>query len=121
MQGKDVSGCWDGYSWMPFYMGTKFYASFSHHHDFDPAPKNHAVPQYGIFARLYYSCITKSNESQAAKYTALNCGGPHFRYNMELDALEHQEILQAKGIAPEEVRHPAAQARLDAVEKIETA
>jgi hypothetical protein len=48
-----------------------------------------------------------------------NHGPPHYQYPATFDELDHSELLQAKGISPAEVRHPNAQARLEA--SIETA
>lgn len=89
--------------------GHSYASSFSHLHDFEPAPTNHACPHYGIFGKSYnYWVVKGSTQSAAKKYTAKDHGPPSYRYSPELDALEHNEILQEKGIAPEEVRHPAA-------------
>lgn len=54
MHGKEVNGIWDGYTWMPFYLGHSYASSFSHTHDFEPATYNHMVPNYGIFSRMYF-------------------------------------------------------------------
>jgi sulfide:quinone oxidoreductase len=117
MHGRDVNGIWDGYSWMPFYMGHTYAAGFSHNHDFEPAAMNHATPSHGIFSKFYYKkVILNDNQGAAKKYNNKDHGPPHYRYSAEMDALEHNEVLQAKGIAPEEVRHPAAQARMAEVE-----
>jgi hypothetical protein len=115
MNGRDCNGIHDGYSWMPFYMGHTYSSSFSHTHDFEPATTNHISPQYGIFAKahFYFSCLT-FKPSAAIKYTKDNHGPPNFSTIKVHDELEHNEILQAAGVLPEEVRHPAQQARLSA-------
>jgi len=66
---------------------------------------------------MYYSRVVLSgNQGAAKKYNNKDHGPPHYRYSAEIDTLEHSEILQANGVTPEEVRHPAAQARIAPVE-----
>lgn len=57
LAGRDVNGIWDGYSWMPFLMGHSYAAGFSHHHDYEPAPYNHAFPSHGVSSWMYYSQV----------------------------------------------------------------
>jgi len=81
LDGKDCNGIYDGATFMPFLLGHSYASNFQHLHDFEPMQMNHYVPHYG--------------KHWSATY----------------DELEHNEYLLSKGIKPEEVRHPAAQAR----------
>lgn len=115
VHGKDCNAIYDGYTFMPFYVGHSYASNFQHLHDFEPAPMNHWVPQYGVFARAYFGRMLKSQQGQGEKYGNFKKthGPPHYSYAATYDDLEHNEILQKHGVAPEEVRHPSAQARIN--------
>ena len=115
LEGKDCNAIYDGYQYMPFYLGSTFGGGFSHLHDFEPASTNDSVPHYGIFSRLYFSYMMKNQQGMGEKYTssAKNQGPPHYHYAARYDELEHNEYLQARQIEPNEVRHPNAQRRLE--------
>ena len=115
LHGRDCNAIYDGYSYMPMYLGHSYCTAFSHLHDFEPAPKNHMVPHYGIFSRYYFGKQISSSAKEAAAYSdgAKNHGPPHFHYSALHDDLEHNELLAAKGISADEVRHPNAHARIE--------
>jgi len=116
MNGRDCNAIYDGYSYFPMYLGQSYCTAFSHLHDYEPAPRNHMVPHYGIFSNIYFSRQIASSMAQAKKFSdsTKNHGPPHYRYAATYDDLEHNELLKLKGIDAEEVRHPNAQARIDA-------
>merc|ERR1712160_138108 len=106
---------YDGYSYMPLYLGHSYCTAFSHLHDFQPAPRNHMVPHFGIFSRYYFGkqIGSSAKESEAYSDGKKNHGPPNFHYSANYDDLEHSEILAAKGVTPEEVRHPNALNRIE--------
>ena len=114
LEGKECNAIYDGYQYMPFYLGTTYGAGFSHLHDFEPAPTNDSVPHYGIFSNLYFNYMMGNQQKMGEKYTsfAKNQGPPHYHYPANYDALEHNEYLQSRQIELDEVRHPNAQKRL---------
>lgn len=116
LQGKDVNGIYDGYTYMPLLLGNSYATCFQHLHDFEAAPKNHWVPHYGIFSQRYFHYMMKGELNAAVAYSSFkkDHGPPHKRYAAEYDELEHNEYLKGRNVQPEEVRHPAAQARIDA-------
>jgi sulfide:quinone oxidoreductase len=115
LEGKECNAIYDGYQYMPFYLGTTYGAGFSHLHDFEPAPTNDSVPHYGVFSNLYFNYMMKNQQGMGEKYTtfAKSQGPPHYHYPANYDALEHNEYLQARGIDLSEVIHPNAQKRLE--------
>lgn len=77
------------------YLGHSYATSFSHLHDFEPAPKNHAVPHYGIFSRLYFDQLHRGLLSSSGKYSGFkkNHGPPHYSYNPRPFELEDNDYL----------------------------
>ena len=118
LQGKDVNGIYNGYSWMPFYLGHSQASNFQHLHDFEPAPMNHYVPHYGVFSRFYFGRMMKSQLGAANNYGGIkkDHGPPYGKFSAEYDELEHNEYLKSNQVPLEEVRHPSATARLQASE-----
>ena len=114
LEGKECNAIYDGYTWMPFYLGNTYGAGFSHLHDFEPAPTNDSVPHYGVFSNLYFNYMMNYQLSSGDKYTnfAKNQGPPHWHYPARFDALEHNQYLEQRAIPLEEVRHPNANRRL---------
>ena len=114
LEGKDTNAIYDGYQYMPFYLGLRYAAGFSHLHDYEPAPTNDSVPHYGVFSNIYFNYMMSNQQGMGAKYTgfAKNQGPPHYHYAARFDTLENNEYLQARQIELEEVRHPDAQKRL---------
>jgi len=115
IEGKDVNGVYDGYSYQPLILGHSYATGFSHTHDFEPTPTNHWAPHYGIFAQRYFHYALKGEHKASVKYTDFkkNHGPPYSRFPKEYDELEHNEYLNGQGITAEQVRHPAAQARVE--------
>lgn len=97
LQGKDCNGIYDGYSWMPFWLGHSYASSFSHLHDYEPASYNHCIPHYGVFSNLYFNWMVGANAGAAKKFSSMdkNHGPPAFKYMYayEYDSLEHNEQL----------------------------
>ena len=44
LQGKEINGIYDGYTFMPFLLGHSYASNFQHLHDYEPATMNHWVP-----------------------------------------------------------------------------
>lgn len=55
LEGHECNAIYDGYQYMPLYLGTNYGAGFSHLHDFEPASTNDSIPHYGIFSNLYFN------------------------------------------------------------------
>jgi len=53
MAGKECNAIYDGYSYYPLYLSPSHATPMSHLHDFEPAPKNHWAPGYGLFGKYY--------------------------------------------------------------------
>ena len=118
LDGKECNAIYDGYQFLPGYLGTSYGAGFSHLHDFEPAPTNDSVPHYGIFSNLYWNYMIGGQQRMGEAYTSFskNQGPPHYRYEASYDDLEHNEYLQERQIPLEEVVHPNAQRRLAATQ-----
>ena len=54
LHGKEVNGVYDGYTELPFLLGTRCATKFANLHDYEPAAYNHMVPHYGMFSYFYY-------------------------------------------------------------------
>lgn len=110
LEGKECNAIYDGYTYMPMFLGKDYAAGFSHLHDFEPAPTNDSVPHYGVFSKFYFNYMMSNQQGMGAKYTAFSKtqGPPHWHYPARYDELEHNEYLQQKGIELDEVRHPNA-------------
>lgn len=113
MQGKECNGVYDGYVFQPLLLGHSYATSFAHLHDFEPAPRNHIIPHYGIFSRWYFGNMVKGQMKEGEAYASFkkNHGPPHSHFSAEYDDLEHNELLKAKGISPSELIHPNFEAR----------
>ena len=114
LQGKEVNGIYDGYTYMPLYLASSNSTNFQHLHDFEPAQFNHYVPHHGVFSQLYFKAMLKRFDSEGKKYASYKKtqGPPHYSYANEYDALEHNEYLQSHQIPLESVIHEVAQARI---------
>lgn len=123
IHGKECNAIYDGFTFMPLMLGHSYATSFTHMHDYEPNTWNHWVPHYGIFSRFYFGRMLKTHLNNIDKYTSFHKDhGPPFKhFPAEYDALEHNEYLQQRAIAPETVRHPAFQARLASGEVAATA
>ncbi len=103
LNGEDLNAIYDGYSFIPLYLGTRYMTSFAHFYNQEPHPRNHMIPHYGLFSRLYFMRYKKIAAGQAKKYAGFkkNYGPPHWHYNPRYDELEHNEYLNKHGIDPE--------------------
>jgi len=54
MDGKEVNGVYDGYSYFPLLMSHSHATSFSHLHDFEAHANNHWQPGYGAIGNRYF-------------------------------------------------------------------
>lgn len=106
LHGKDLNAIYDGFSFMPLILGMSYSTSFRHLHNFEPHPKNHFIPHYGVFSKFYFGRMLASSKSAAVKFSDFkkNHGPPHFRYSARYDPLENNEYLQSKNIDLSEVR-----------------
>ena len=113
LEGKDTNAIYDGYQYMPMWMGNAYGAGFSHLHDFEPANTNDSMPHYGVFSNLYFNYFLNNQVGMGQKYTSFkkNHGPPHYHYEARFDALEHNEYLAARQIDESEVLHVNAQRR----------
>jgi hypothetical protein len=114
LHGQEVNGIYDGYSFLPMYLGGSNSTSFAHLHDYEPHPWNHYVPHHGIFSKFYFGRMLKSFESNSKKYASYkkNQGPPFYSFVKEFDALENNEYLQQHQIPLESVIHEAARTRI---------
>jgi len=110
VHGREVNAVYDGYTFLPMLLGHSYATSFSHTHDYEPTTWNHFVPHHGIFSKVYFGRMLKSQLGSVEKYTSFNKdhGPPYGHFPAEYDALEHNEYLQGRGVTPEQVRHPDA-------------
>lgn len=118
LQGKEINGVYDGYSFMPFHLGNRYCTSFSHLHGFEPAPKNHMIPHYGIFSRIYFDWMLNKTKNIDNTYTsfAKNHGPPYNHWPASYDELEHNDYLKAKNIDPAELVNPKYAERIAKLE-----
>jgi hypothetical protein len=54
MDGKEVNGVYDGYSYFPLLMSHSHATSFSHLHDYEAHANNHWQPGYGALGNRYF-------------------------------------------------------------------
>lgn len=80
MEGKELNAIYNGYTFMPFILGHSYASNFQHFYDYEAAPLNHAVPQYGIFARWYFGRVMKSQMQMGEKFTSFkkSHGPPYY-------------------------------------------
>jgi hypothetical protein len=107
MDGKELNGIYDGFSYMPFYLSHSNASCFQHYWDYVPATKNHWVPNYGYFSQVYFKNQLKSCLNAGHAYTGLkkDHGPPHKHYNMQFDPLDKNEYLMEKGVDVEALRN----------------
>ena len=105
MEGKELNGIYDGYSFLPFLLGHSYASSFQHYHNFEPHSMNHMVPHYGLIARWYFGRMTKMQMQNGEKHGSFkkNHGPPNFHYNARYVPLEHNEYLKNRNIPLSEV------------------
>ena len=81
IEGKDVNGVYDGFSYQPLLLGVNYATCFQHLHDYEAAPKNHWVPHYGVFSQRYFHYMMKSEMSSSVAYTSFAKNhGPPYKY-----------------------------------------
>ena len=100
-----MNGVYDGYQFMPLYLGHTYATSFAHLHDFEPAPRNHWIPHYGVFSNMYFKRFTKDSQKAAEKYTSFkkNVGPPNYQFTPRYMPLDHNDYLKSKGVRKEDV------------------
>lgn len=115
MNGKELNAVYDGYTFMPLFLGHSYATSFSHLYDYEPTGRNHMIPHYGIFSRIYFGRMLKSMQSSAEKYSSFkkNQGPPYYHFNRRYMPLEHNDYLQRKGINPNDLRMFEPKTRVD--------
>jgi hypothetical protein len=110
MEGKELNGIYDGYSYMPFYLSHSNASCFQHLYDYEPASKNHWVPNYGLFSRQYFKYQMKSNYGQGEKYSSFkkDHGPPYGHFSQQFDPIDKNEYLLEKGVDIEQLKnaHP---------------
>lgn len=113
MEGKELNGVYNGYSFQPLYLGHSYATSFQHYLDFEPAAKNHMVPHYGVFSKFYFGRMLKSTMGQDEKYSSFKKthGPPYYQFNARYGPLEHESFLAKRGVPPSSLRQfePKAQ------------
>lgn len=112
LQDKDCNAVYDGYSYQSLWLGHSYATNFSHLHDFEPATYNHTAPHHGIFSRMYFTRMLDMAAAQDKSYSSFvkDQGPPHKKYAAVYDELEHNEMLKAKNIDPESLKHPSRKA-----------
>lgn len=107
MNGQELNGIYDGYSYMPFYLSHSHASNFQHTWDYEPATNNHWVPNFGLFAQWYFGRQMKQNLKTCEAYTSFkkDHGPPHKHYNQRFDPLEHNEYLKQRGVDIEALRN----------------
>jgi len=117
MNGHELNAIYNGYTFLPLYLGYTYATSFSHLHDYEPAPLNHIVPHYGIFSKFYCGRMIKSCLNQGVKYSSFkkNHGPPFYSFNPRYMPVEHNDYLKHKGVSLKEVRmfEPKSQIAID--------
>lgn len=105
LQGKEINAVYDGYTFMPFFLGNRYASSFQHLHNYEAAPKNHMVPNHGIFSRVYFDWMLGNVKNADNNYSGFNKnhGPPHNHWPARYDELEHNDYLKAKNIDPAEL------------------
>lgn len=106
LDGKEINAIYNGYTFMPLFLGHSYATSFQHYHDFEPHWKNHIVPHYGIFSRAYFGRVLKSMLGAEEKYSSFkkNNGPPFYHFNARYPPLEHESFLARRGIPAASMR-----------------
>jgi hypothetical protein len=107
MDGKELNGIYDGYSYMPFYLSHSNANCFQHLYDYEPAPRNHWLPNYGLFSQMYFSKQMKDSLNAGKAYSSFkkNNGPPHTNWNASFDPIENNEYLLRTGVDVEALRN----------------
>lgn len=107
MEGQELNGIYDGFTYMPFYLSHSNATCFQHLWDYEPAAKNHWVPNYGMFSDFYFRYQMSSNMKVGQAYAGMSKdhGPPYKHFSQTFDPLEHNEFLLEKGVDIERLRH----------------
>ena len=107
MDGQELNGIYDGFTYMPFYLSHSNATCFQHLWDYEPAPKNHWAPNYGLFSNLYFRYQMSSNMKQNVAFAGMSKdhGPPYKHFTQTFDELEHNEYLLSHGVDIEALRH----------------
>lgn len=100
LEGKELSAVYDGYSYLPFYLGHSNMSNFQHLWDYEPAPMNHWCPNYGQFSQWYFYMQIKNNAKETEKFASFkkNVGPPYYNFSKQYDPLEKNDYLIQKGV-----------------------
>lgn len=100
LEGKELSAVYDGYTYLPFMLSHSNMTTFQHLWDYEPAPLNHWVPNYGQFSQQYFYYSIKGNMKETEKYSSFKKthGPPHYHYSATYDPLDKNEYLLSKGV-----------------------
>jgi len=103
LRGEELDGIYDGYSFIGLFLGLQNMTSFQHYYNFEPHWKNHMIPHYGIFSRIYFDRFAKSATGLAGKYSGFkkNFGAPHYHYNVRWESVENNAYLNQHNIPVE--------------------
>jgi hypothetical protein len=114
MEGKELNAIYDGYTFMPFYLGHSYASNFQHLHDYEPHSMNHAIPHYGLFSRWYFGRMMKGQMAMGEKFSNFkqSHGPPYYNFNPRYVPLEHNDYLKSRQIPLEEVRMFEPKARI---------
>lgn len=107
MEGKELNGVYDGYSWMPFYLSHSNANNFQHTWDYEPTTKNHAIPNFGLFTKIYFGRQLRTNLNICKHYSGFkkDHGPPHNYFNAQYDPLDKNEYLMSRGVDVEALRN----------------
>jgi hypothetical protein len=105
LEGKELNGIYDGYTFLPFLVGHSYASSFTHHHDFEPSGMNHVVPHYGVFSNFYFGRMIANGLAQGESYSSFkkNMGPPYKHFNPRYPPAEHNDYIKRKGINMSEI------------------
>jgi hypothetical protein len=107
MDGQELNGIYDGYTYWPFYLSHSNATCFQHTWDYEAAPRNHWVPNYGLFSGQYFKSQLSQNLKSGHAYTSIkkDNGPPHKHYNALYDPLDKNEYLAERGVDVEALRN----------------
>ncbi len=68
------------------------------------------MPNYGIFSRLHFMYTKQNHKGAAKKFSDMSPShgppGVGYKYSVEYDTLENNELLLSRGLTPDDVKHP---------------
>lgn len=100
LEGRELSAVYNGYTWMPFYLSHSNMTSFQHLWDYEPAPMNHWVPNYGQFSQQYFYFSIKSKMRMTKRFAGFkkNVGPPWYQFSASYDPLDKNEYLLSRDV-----------------------